>query len=340
MVKRSPVLAVVLNWNRADLSCTCVSHVLAQRGADADLLVIDNGSTDDSVGTIRASGLDVAVIALDRNCGFATGMNVGLQHALDHGYEFVWLLNNDAFADPHCLASLLERMRADPRLGMLTPRILWSDGREQHVGGSVDWSTAALQVDIASAMETPRTRGSWLTGTAPLLRVSVIGGVGLFEPDFFAYWEDVDLSVRITARDLTIAAEPTANVTHLGSASTGGYDSPLASFLMTRNAWLFLQRNTLPRNRRAHWLRYMAAMLARAAEYEQRGMASTVVTAVVSGVSAARKNRFGPPPGRPEPSHLERILFSHPYRAAQYARRVADVLDPTSAVEPIGPCPC
>ena len=105
MVKRSPVLAVVLNWNRADLTCTCVSHVLAQRGADADLLVLDNGSTDDSVGTIRASGLDVAVTALDRNCGFAAGMNVGLQHALDHGYEFVWLLNNDAFADPHCLAT-------------------------------------------------------------------------------------------------------------------------------------------------------------------------------------------------------------------------------------------
>ena len=138
----------------------------------------------------------------------------------------------------------------------------------------------------------------------------------------------------MTTRDVTIASEPTADVRHLGSASTGGYDSPFASFLMARNAWLFLERNTSTRHRRAQWLRYLAAMMARAAEFQHRGMPAAVVTAVVSGVSAARGNRFGAPPDSLAPLLLERALFSHPWRGVQLIRRAAHFLDPTGAVTP------
>jgi GT2 family glycosyltransferase len=113
-MKRASVLAVILNWNGGDYTLTCIRHLLNQSGADADILVVDNGSTDDSLERIRASGLPVRVSPRNANDGFAAGMNVGLQTAQDESYEYVWLVNNDAFAAPTCLAALIARIERDP----------------------------------------------------------------------------------------------------------------------------------------------------------------------------------------------------------------------------------
>ena len=332
MAASTRVLAVVLNWNRSDLSLRAARHALQQRGAAPDVVVIDNGSSDGSVDRLRASGLDLQVLGLAANQGFASGMNVGMAQALAGGYEYVWLINNDAFVGPDCLRTLVDRLASDEQLAVVTPRLLSVDGSEQHAGGTVNLTTAQVATLSAADLEAPRGPGFWLTGTVLLLRTSMLRRVGLFEPQFFAYWEDVDLCSRLTASGATIAAVPAAVATHLGSASSGGLDSPLSTYLMTRNAWLFLLRNTSPSSRWAQWLRYSSEMLEKAASHDLCLASSAVQQAVVSGVSAARWRRVGRPPAILRPAPLERMLFRHPWRATRMLRTAAGWLEPAVPV--------
>ena len=325
------ILAVILNWNRSDLTLQCTDAILDADVVPDKLLVVDNGSAPDQLSELRNGRRPVQLIELGRNLGFAGGMNVGLEHAVANGFDYVWLVNNDAFPDRHCLSRLVQRMESERDLAMVTPRLLSRDGSEQHAGGCVDWLTAGLRVEYASTLAPARGAGTWLTGTLLLMRTATVRQIGMFEPSLFAYWEDVDLSARMTAGQWRLAAVPEASALHLGSASSGGWNSPLACFLMARNGWLFLKRNTETASRLSQWFRYAAAMLERADEYEGQGLSAEVVSAILAGVSAARRGRFGPPPRELTPAAFERALYWRRWRAMRLMRAVARWLDPSSA---------
>ena len=322
------ILAVILNWNRSDLTLQCTDAILDSDVVPDKLLVVDNGSAPDQLSALRNSGHAIHLIELGRNLGFAGGMNVGLEHAVADGFDYVWLVNNDAFPDRHCLSRMLQRMERERDLAMVSPRLLSRDGSEQHAGGCVDWLTAALSVEYASTLAPARGVGTWLTGTLLLMRTAAVREIGMFDPQLFAYWEDVDLSARMTAAGWRVAAVPEASALHLGSASSGGWNSPLACFLMSRNGWLFLKRNTETASRLAQWFRYAAAMLERADEYADQGLSPEVVSAILAGVSAARRGRVGPPPTHQTPAAIERALYWRRWRAMRLLRMAAQWLDP------------
>src|SRR3954471_25029109 len=112
------VLAIVLNWNQSSLSLRCISH-LASQSVNLDILLVDNGSHEDDVKTLRSSEWSFQLKCLGDNLGFAAGMNAGIAHAIENRYEYVWLVNNDAFATPECLRLLLARIQQDPTLAMV-----------------------------------------------------------------------------------------------------------------------------------------------------------------------------------------------------------------------------
>jgi hypothetical protein len=149
---------------------------------------------------------------------------------------------------------------------------------------------------------------------------------GLFEPSFFAYWEDVDLSTRIARAGMRLAAIPDAVVTHLGNASTGK-GSPFVEFLQTRNAWLFLKRNAHGGSSWARWCRFAARAYHRAAMMRELGENPDVQAAVLAGMSAARSSRFGPPVNISQPALLERWCSRHPWRFAALLEHTASVFD-------------
>ncbi len=166
------------------------------------------------------------------------------------------------------------------------------DCSEQPAGGTVNWTTGEHRLLLSDDMTAERAAslpdGAWVTGTAPLIRVSALRQVGLFEPGFFAYWEDVDLSIRLTRAGGRIAAVPGAVARHLGGGTSGGEGSPLVSFLDTRNRWLLLQRQARVGSPRVRWMRYLATALRRAARYDVRGR-KELGAAILAGVLAARR---------------------------------------------------
>jgi GT2 family glycosyltransferase len=316
------VLIVVLNWNGAGATAECVRCVRRLDYPAADLLVIDNGSRDHSAAVLRdLLTPPERLLALRANRGFAGGMNVGLREARAGGYAYAWLLNNDAFPAPDCLTALVGAMEAAPRVVLATPRLVGADGREQHAGGTVDLASGALSERGAAELCGPAAEGTWLTGTAVLVRSAGLGRVGLFDPRFFAYWEDVDLCTRVLKAGGDLRAVPAATCRHLGAASTGGKHTPFATYMNLRNTWLFLRKHAPRRGGARARLRLLRDSLETAGVLALQGDARA--PAIVAALADALGNRYGRPAGLRAPPLVERLVLRHPWRVI----RLLDLCD-------------
>jgi GT2 family glycosyltransferase len=195
---------VVPNWNGADRLGRCVRSLSAQTFDGLEIVVVDNGSADDSLEVLAALATEIAPVPLtllrnEENRGFAGGVNRGIRHALDSGATAIALFNNDAIADPGWLAALAAVLEGDPRVAIATGRLLMADGRTVDSTGDFYsvWGLAFPR-DRDQPAEPVRESGEVFaaSGGASLYRATLFADIGLFDEEFFAYFEDVDLSFR------------------------------------------------------------------------------------------------------------------------------------------------
>ena len=192
----SKPLIVVLNWNGKYDTIKCVES-LRNQSLTPTILVIDNGSKDDSVATLRAHfNEDIILIEHPKNLGFTGGVNAGISYAIDNGFQSVALFNNDAVADKNWLKELVKQL---DKATIVTSLLL------NESGDKID-STAEMYSNWG--MPFPRSRGDntssapssgyvfAATGGATLYKTSLFKQIGLFDESFFAYYEDVDISFR------------------------------------------------------------------------------------------------------------------------------------------------
>lgn len=200
----SSVAIVVPNWNGADRLRPCIRSLAAQHHDHFEIVVVENGSADDSRAVLDELTAEVAPIRLTvlhnaTNLGFAGGVNRGIRHALDFGFEAIAMFNNDAVADRGWLRSLVAELDARPDVAIATGRLLMADGRTIDSTGDFysEWGIAFPR-DRDRPAEPLRSSGYVFGGSggASLFRSSLFRDIGLLDEDFFAYFEDVDLSFR------------------------------------------------------------------------------------------------------------------------------------------------
>lgn len=198
------VAIIVPNWNGAERLPPCIHSLAGQDHRDFEVIVVENGSTDDSRAVLGALAAEVAPVRItvlynDTNLGFAGGVNRGIRHALDVGFDAIGMFNNDAVADRRWLGHLVAELDARPEVAIATGRLLMADGRTVDSTGDfyTDWGVAFPR-DRDQPAEPVRPSGYVFgaSGGASLFRASLFREVGLFDEDFFAYFEDVDLSFR------------------------------------------------------------------------------------------------------------------------------------------------
>ena len=220
---------VVLNWNGRDDTLSCLDSLQALDEGDVAVICVDNGSTDGSVQAIRAAFPQVELIEAGANLGYAGGNNLGMRRALEHGAEWVVLVNNDATVAPDVIGGFAAAARARPDAGLLAGTVLFADRAD------VIWF-AGQRVNLGLGYSgRPRGYGQPLTaefeqvvdtgrGVGALMAISraALEQVGLFDEGLFAYVEDVDLSIRIRRAGLAVVVAPRARAWHRVSASTGG----------------------------------------------------------------------------------------------------------------------
>lgn len=223
------VAVVVPNWNGADMLGKCLSS-LQKQTASADIIVVDNGSTDNSIEIVENDFPQVTLLKNRKNLGFAGGVNVGIKHAIEAGCDFVALFNNDAIAEPDWLEALLNTIKKDRGLGIVTGKLMRDD--KKHFDSTGDfYSTWGLpfprgrnQKDNGQYEEVQEVFGA--SGGASLYRVRMLEEIGLFDEKFFAYYEDVDISFRARLAGWKIYYQPKAIAYH----SVGATSSKLGSF--------------------------------------------------------------------------------------------------------------
>lgn len=241
--KTAPAAVVIVNYNRAELTLTCVASVLAQREPPAQVIVVDNGSDDGSAARVEERfGTAVQLIRLDRNLGFAGGNNQGIKAA---STPWIALLNNDAAADPNWLGRMLRAAGDDARTGLVACRVLRADRREllDNIGvriGADGMSRGASH--FRRDGERPDQAVFIPSGCAMMMRREAFVEAGGFDESLFCYSEDTDLFVKIRLLGYRCVLAPDAVVYHEGGGGTLGVISPEKIYLVERNRIAVLVR--------------------------------------------------------------------------------------------------
>ena len=248
VTNRHPSVAIIiLNWNNASDTIECLRSVAELTYDNFITVVVDNGSSDNSVIEIRQAYPEVMLIEANRNLGFVGGNNVGLELAKVNKADYTLLLNNDTEVSPDFLDRLVTVIEADPTIGIVGPTIYYFDRPNVvwSAGGAIDWQHGSTRMlglnekEQGQFGEQPRPV-DFVTGCALLIRMSLLDQIGVLDPRFFAYYEETEWCVRVARAGYQVLHVPTAKVWHKISLVTRE-SSPLVHYYMTRNRLLFLK---------------------------------------------------------------------------------------------------
>ena len=221
MTESAPrVWAVVLGWDHPEDTLECLQSLRASQGVSVQLLYVDNGSRSETVERILAESPGTIVVRHPANVGVSRGFNAGLEFALQRGAEFVFMANNDTAMAPDTLATLLAAAEAEPRAGILVPKI--------HYYGTPDvlWSAGARFRPFPPVIVLQKTEGpddgrfdphtelEFTTLCTVLVRGQALREVGLMNPNFVVYCEDYELAQRVRDAGYTIRLVPEARTRH------------------------------------------------------------------------------------------------------------------------------
>ena len=244
MVNR--IFAIIVNYRQPALTEEAVASLESQCGeSPVSVVVVDNGSADGSLERLRKSCSACMVLDAGGNLGFSGGNNVGIRYALEHGAEYILLLNNDAAVERGAVEALLAA--AGPRT-IAAPKIVYDSdpSRVWYGGGHVSRRRGGFYHDTDAASADFARDVDFASGCCVLVPTAFFQECGLLDERFFLYCEDAELCLRATRAGYRIRYEPRAVVRHKVSASTGGECSPISVYYGTRNRLMLLSQYRFP----------------------------------------------------------------------------------------------
>ena len=243
MTDAPQVSVIIVNYDRWTLLQECLLALGAQTYRDMEIIVVDNGSSDNSAEHVKRFFPQTKAIVLERNVGFCEGNNHGI--AIARG-EFIALLNNDAAPDPRWLEELVKAARDHPEASFFASRVLRYDAPtllDSAGDGIALAGTAYRRGHRQPASQYAREEFVFgASGSAAFYRRRLLQEVGLFDEDFFAVYEDADLSFRAQLAGYRCLYVPTAIVYHRGSGTIGTY-SDFYVYQTQRNVEFFFLKN-------------------------------------------------------------------------------------------------
>ena len=252
------ISVVILNWNKADETLRCLDSLRQVQPAGVEIIVVDNGSEDGSAERIRSAYPAVTLIETGANLGYAEGNNTGIRSALARGARFVFVLNNDTVVDAGTLDRLQEAARQFPQAAFFGPKILHLEmpTRVQSAGITLDYFWRSQHQDAGEPDLSPDRSPfpvECLSGAALFIRADALEKIGLIDPDFYLYRDDIDWCLRARRLGCQILLVPGARIWHPDPTAREGEFSRI-TYYMTRNSLLLMNRH------RAGWVRKYALL--------------------------------------------------------------------------------
>lgn len=249
---------VIIHYGDVTFTQECVISLRRYIDTDVPIYII---ATKDQQKAIQQKVKGIPAIDIEitpENLGFAGNSNVGLKRAIEDQSEYILLLNNDTYVKSDILVKFLQRADGDKRIGLISPKIYFAPGHEYHIkdyvqedqgkviwyaGGKIDWANIYAfhegvdEIDKGQKGEIRRT--DFATGCCMLIAKELLLEIGFFDPKYFLYFEDVDLSVRAKKAGYQVLYDPEIPIWHVNASSTGKPGSDLHVYYQTRNRLYF-----------------------------------------------------------------------------------------------------
>lgn len=300
-----PSVFVLVLSSRAELADTaeCLASLQESDYPSLHIVLIDNGSLDDTLAAVRARFAGVEIIENGRNLGFAPGNNVGISYALDHTADYIFLLNNDTVVDTAAISRLVALGERHPNVGIIGPVIgSYFDHTKQYLGGTIYWEHGAASENYYSdKLPAEIIDTDYVSGCALMIKSSVVRKIGLLDPAFFIYFEDVDWSIRCIRAGYRAVVAATSVIYHKGTPDRYHRKSELAAYYLRRNQILFMRKYGKLRD----WPGFIKAyarqnLLAIQAAIKEKNL--SLADAIMDGCWAGICGRFGEERIRPAPA--------------------------------------
>lgn len=244
------VSLITLNWNGLKDTLECLTSVFKIDYPNFDVVVVDNGSKDDSVIQIKGRFPQVTVLSNEKNLGFAEGNNVAIRYLLKTDSQYFMMLNNDTVVDPLMLKEFMFAAKAYPDAGIYGGKIYYFSRPDRIWFAGARWNAKAgsfLYIGADEIDDGDRYAGieevDHVNGCALLFSRKVVEVIGLLDEKFFAYFEETDWCFRAKKHGFRSIFVPRAKIWHKISKSTGGSRSPLFYYYMSWNGFLWVKKN-------------------------------------------------------------------------------------------------
>ena len=256
----SKKLAIILvNWNSFELTKDTLESLQKTTYTNYDCIVVDNGSADGSGDLIESTFPNCIVLKSITNKGFTGGNNIGMDYALQYGYEYIMMLNNDVAVEPNFLEPLIAKLDQDASVGAVQPLIyfhhdrnlIWNAGSRYLSWIGLPLTLMYFRKDPLRLQMNMQKKIDWITGCAFMIRASVLRKTGTLKEPYFIYFEDVDLSFRIKQAGYQLGYVPESVIYHIAGMShksktkeKEGFLNPKVHYLNGRNRIWFLKAHT------------------------------------------------------------------------------------------------
>jgi len=266
-MKEPKIAIIIINWNTYQLTYNCLKSLELCTYKNKTIFFVDNGSNDGSGDKIALEFPEINCINNQKNEGFTGANNKALKVILKQNFDYVLLLNNDTEVKPDFLSLMQASMDSDNNLAATQPLILDFPDKNTiwNAGGSFNTFFGLSKTRYKGMIYKPNlkieTLTEWISGCCILVKIAVIKEVGLLDNRFFAYFEDVDWSIRMTNLGYKLGVVPKSIIYHHSSGSTKrnnttneGNLSPYAHYLNVRNHIYLIKKHNFLFNSVGSWI--------------------------------------------------------------------------------------
>lgn len=265
-----PSVAIILvNWNGFDFTQACLNSLRKLDFPDFKIILVDNASQNQEGKSLKKSFPEIELIENPENLGFSGGNNVGIRYALEQGFSHIMLLNNDTEVEHEFLGEMIRKFHQNPRLGVVQPLILFLNDPKKIWSAGGKWLPSigkAITLGDREPVADYRFKKSaldWATGCCMLISREAILKTGLLNEQYFAYFEDVEWSLRFKKAGFEIALAEKSVIYHEAGASSKkthseGTLSPRVFYYNVRNQFLLLRGQNVPAGIIYHFFRFLA----------------------------------------------------------------------------------
>ena len=251
MMINSKVAVIIVNWKKYDITSICIESILNSTNSNFKIILVDNESDNKKVKNFKYKN-EIEIIQNKKNEGFSKANNIGIDYALKNNYDYTILINNDTIVEKNLIEVLLKTAQAK-NFSVLQPLILKYNGKEiWNAGGRINYffGNFITRKKVGNSLNSSNELIEWFTGCCCLFKTKIFKEIGKLDESFFAYYEDVDFSLRLKKHGYKIGFTSKTHVYHYESFSSisnnskGGKLRPYIHYLNIHNHILILKKHS------------------------------------------------------------------------------------------------